>query len=213
MDLHWSEAGLLLGIVVVIAAGYLAGPPERNAVAVDENGTTALDRATVETLVDDLPRGRLSAVEREGMVQVAADEADTADLTAAFARDHPLPLLDDLAEAERSHAAAARVLLEKYGLDAGNRTERPDAARSTLAAALRVSARAQEQAIVDLHGRLDATDNRDAALVYGMLLTAARNHLRVLDRAMERRGIDHGPTAMNRSEYREIVSGGFERPD
>lgn len=226
MDLDQRDYLLLAGIIAIVLLGYLAGPPTRNAVTVDGNGTTALDPAVVERLVDDMPRGALSQVERDHLARTRTDEAVAHDVLRRLAAGHGLPLLEDLAGAEATHGSVTAALLEKYGIadpvtaERGRFTDpraqdRYDtltaAGNRSPAAALQAAARLEERSLVGLREALRATDNDDATYVYRTLAMASRNHLRALAGAMDRRDIAYTPRHLNASGYRDIVETEIER--
>lgn len=225
MDLDRRDYLLLGGIVAVILFGLLAGPPERRAASVDANGTTTLDTVTVRQVVGDTDRGRLSQVERDGLRTVRLEERLAHDVSMTLYETQRVRLLQDIGAAEATHAAAAMVLLDRYGIDDPAPGERGafggerGAAYGNLTAvngtdaALRAGAAVQERALVALREARRGSDNADIAFVHGLLLRGARNHLRVLDRAMDRRGVAYGPRHLNASAYREIVDGDLERGD
>lgn len=223
MHLDRRDYLLLGGIVAVIVFGFLAGPPERRAASVDANGTTTLDATTVRQVVGDIDRGRLSQVEREGLRAVRLEERLAHDVSMTLYETQQVRLLQDIGAAEGTHAAAAMVLLDRYGIDdpapgergafAGERAAvyRNLAAVNGTDAALRAGAAVQERSIVELRAARRGSDNADIAFVHDLLLRGARNHIRALDRAMERRGVEYAPRHLNASAYRTIVESASER--
>lgn len=226
MDLGQNDYLLIGGVIAVVAFGLWAGPPEQRTVAVADDGVTTVDMNAMRTTIADMERDPLAPTEQRVVRYVRASEAVARDLFRALADRHGDAVLSRLAGAEASHADAAGILLDTYGLDdpvgpgRGNVSD-PELAsvhgtrlaqgRESLRGALRAGAAVQELAISEFRLRLDATDNTDVRFVVETLLRGARNHLRLLDAEMDRRNVSYTPAYLNASAYRSIVDAPVER--
>ena len=83
--------------------------------------------------------------------------------------------------------------------------------RNSEVAALRVGATIEDLDIFDLMRMSEATDAEDLLLMYGNLMRASRNHLRVFTSLLDARGASYDPQYISQADYDAIVGSDWER--
>jgi len=212
---------LLLSVVSCVVPEGQTVSAERDAVSVDEDGSTGVDQALVDTAQDALPLSTLDVQEIEGILYMRDEEKLAHDVYTVLYDLWGLPIFRNIAESEATHTEAVRVLLERYDLpDPAATTEQSVYNDPTLQAlydelvaegseslesAIRVGAAIEEIDILVLQDRIAQTDEGDIILVYENLMQGSLNHLRSFVSTLNRQtGAPHSPQYLETSTYEDI---------
>ena len=174
----------------------------KDVTAVDENGSTAIDQAALNTALDQSAVGPLSNTEIEDILYMREEEKLARDVYLTLYQEWGLSIFQNIAGSEATHMVALKNLIDQYGLDdpvAGhdigvftNPTlqELYDQlvveGSKSLGDALRVGAAIEEIDILDLEEAVVETDKADIQLVYQNLMKGSRNHLRSFTSTLEK---------------------------
>lgn len=166
----------------------------------------------------------LTAAEEADLLHMREEEKLAGDVYTALYDQWGLPIFANIAGAERTHAAAVLVLLDRYGL-ADPAADNPPGVftdpdlqalydellaqgNQSLADALYVGATIEEVDIVDLQQALSRTTRADITAVYSNLLRGSGNHLRAFVPQWERvTGQTYTPQVLSAAEYAAIMDG------
>jgi hypothetical protein len=195
--------------------------------AVDGDGTTAVDPSALADEFAAAPAGTPDATEVAGLLFMVEEEKLALDVYTTLGATWDLPTFTNIAAAEATHVDAVGALLDRYAIadptEGKAVGEYADARFTTLyqdlvtrgqtsaVSALEVGALIEELDIVDLDLRLAQTDEAPITTVYESLQAGSRNHLRAFDRALDARGVTYEPVHLDQASYDAIVSSGVER--
>lgn len=198
-----------LAVFAVLAGGLASGHAK------------AKEDLAMHTHLAGLPKQPIDEKEKAGMILMREEEKLARDVYLALGQKWGIKSFKNIAESEKTHMAAVKSLLDRYGLEdpAANQKagEFKDPKLQTLygdlvekgskspADALQVGALIEELDIADLQKLIRETDNEDLKLVYGNLLKGSKNHLRAFNRQLQRRGIAYQPRHISQEEYDSIV--------
>jgi len=174
---------------------------DQNLLVVTDNYTSEVNDSALGMALTALPLGDLSAQEKEGLLYMVEEEKLAGDVYLALNDRWKLRVFDNIEEAERTHVAAVKTLLERYSLPdptkgAGifsNQTlqelyvDLVSRKSNSVKDALEVGAVVEEIDILDLEERSSQTDRADILLVYANLKRASENHLTRLCQQLEKR--------------------------
>ena len=226
MSIRWIKAGL----AIVLSAGLLAcgGSDDPPAVLnVDADGTSTIDRVALSTVLDTYPLSALSVAEAESLAYMREEEQLAHDVYAVSVTLWPQPVFVNITEAEATHSAAVKALLDRYqlpdplaGLSEGSfATPAFQALYDSLVAtsglslidALTVGVAIEELDIRDIALQKLSIDNADILLVYEHLLRGSRNHLRAFMKVLTQQGGTYVPQYISQAEFDAIVNSPIER--
>lgn len=194
---------------------------------VDDEGNTSVDISALEQVLLSYSIGTLDSNEEAGLLLMREEEKLAQDVYSTFANLYAMPIFTNIADSEATHAAAVKVLLDRYSLDdpaattsAGEFTsdelqtlynDSVEAGTATVLGALAAGVLIEERDISDLE-RLSAelTDNKDIALVYSNLQKGSRNHLRSFYARLIENGGSCVPTYISQDEFDEIINSPME---
>ena len=214
---------------VVAEPVEIVTPDEEDIIVdVDEEGTTSVDKTTLDQTLATLGTDELTSEEVVGLLYMREEEKLAHDVYAAFYDMWGAQIFSNISDSELSHTAAVKTLLDRYQL--------PDPAEgapegaftnadlqelydqlvatgsASLRAALEVGALIEELDIVDLQHAIATTDNEDIRLVYENLMLGSRNHLRAFIRNLDNQGgATYTPVYLDQETFDAIISSDTER--
>lgn len=218
-------AGLGLTIIIVLAAGYLF-LEQQQIMNVDDEGTTSIDQDTLRSTINQMPKGTLTDLEKEGILYMREEEKLARDVYLKLYEKWNQQTFNNIADAEETHMNAVKTLIEKYELEDPATQEigkfnNPELQQlyndliqegnKSLYDALKVGAAIEEIDIIDLKEYLTYTEKEDIKLVYENLMKGSRNHLRAFVKAIERQGQTYTPQYLSQEEYDEIINSPTEK--
>lgn len=218
-------AGLGLTIVIVLAAGYLF-LGQQQIMNVDDEGTTSIDQDTLRSTINQMPKGTLTDLEKEGILYMREEEKLARDVYLKLYEKWDQQAFKNIADAEETHMNAVKTLIDKYELEDPATQEigkfnNPELQQlyndliqegnKSLYDALKVGAAIEEIDIIDLKEYLTHTEKEDIELVYQNLMKGSRNHLRAFVKTIERQGQTYTPQYLSQEEYDEIINSPTEK--
>jgi hypothetical protein len=164
----------------------------------------------------------LTDAEIDGLLFMREEEKLAHDVYLTLYEAWELPLFQNIAGSEQTHAEAVLHLLNTYGIDdpaEGNALgefTNPDLqalyddlvawGRQSLADALKVGAAIEEIDILDLQDNLNSLNNTAIEQVYQNLLSGSENHLRAFTQTLARQtGETYTPQYLSPDAYDAIV--------
>ena len=230
-----KTVALLISAVLALTAcggGGGADSPAAGANAswmdVAADGTSTISSSRLGTALSSLPVESLSAAEQASLAYMREEEKLAHDVYAYLNTlwGASLPIFNNIAASEATHAAAVLTLLQRYSLaDPAATTAAGQFVNPTLQSlyaqltasgarslvdALKVGAEIEEVDIVDLQAALVYVDNQDIRAVYGNLLKGSRNHLRAFVQALQQQGVVYTPQYLTPADYQAIVGTSIE---
>ncbi|NJE07675.1 DUF2202 domain-containing protein [Thermococcus sp. M39] len=200
---------------------------KRTYILVKESGITLIDTSALRVAVMDMPKGEISEEEINGILYIREEEKLLRDTYLFLQSKWNNPLFSELFDATQSHMDAVLLLIQKYNLeDPATKTGagefinpeiqslyniiKEEGSKSDIDG-LRAAAIAQEHVVFKLESLLLKTKSEDVELIYEVLAKASRNHLRVLVKALEEKGIEYKPRYLGDEEFKEIISSPIEK--
>ena len=190
-------AGIAAGAAIAVVALSLgiAVRPDSSAAS----PATALAQASAPAVVTPL-----SQAEKDGLVFMREEEKLARDVYRVLGAEYSLRVFSNIANAESTHMAAVKRLLDRYGVaDPVN----PDVAGSfqnaalqrlyadliaqgddSLTAALRVGIAIEKLDITDLEAHIAESTHSEVRTVYTNLLRGSQSHLRSFESLLARYG-------------------------
>lgn len=195
---------------------------------VDDSGYSSISSSQLETQLNALPLGEISAAEEAGLYFMREEEKLAHDVYSKLYDQEGQKVFDNIANSESTHTEAVKSLIDRYQLTdpVGSNDEGVfsdpvlqglyDAliaqGSSSLVDALLVGAAIEEIDIIDIESRkLEIVDNEDIVLVYDNLVKGSRNHLRAFVSNLENQGIQYTPQYLDQNVYNDVISGGLEQ--
>jgi hypothetical protein len=195
---------------------------------VEDDGTSDIDVEALSGTLEATGTGGLTAAEADGLRFMREEEKLAHDLYIELYEIWGLPIFNNIAQAEATHTASVKALLDKFGIEdsvEGNppgvfEDEALQALYDQLLAegsisveeALRVAALVEEVDIQDLEIRSEGTFEPTIRNVYANLTKGSRNHLRSFVAQYESRtGETYSPQSMEAEQVQEILSSPVER--
>ncbi len=190
-------------------------------IVMEDNATSINDRALI-IAVDEIPTASLTDDETHGLLYMAEEEKLAGDVYDTLNQRWNLRVFTNIEKAERTHEAAVKTLLSRYGLEDPtinevgrfNNADLQQAydqlvsrGNSSVQNALEVGAEIEEMDIRDLQKEIAQTDKADIRLVYENLMAGSKNHLRAFVSNLQRQGFYYEPRYLEQSEYSSIVRG------
>ena len=218
-------AGIGLTIVAVIAASYLF-LGQQQIMNVDDEGTTSIDREALGSTINQMTKGTLTDLEKQGILYMREEEKLARDVYLKLQEKWGLQIFNNIADAELTHMEAVKTLIDKYELEDpatqeigkfNNPTlqqlynDLVQEGNKSLHDALKVGAAIEEIDIIDLKEYLGQTEKEDIELVYENLMKGSRNHLRAFVKTIENQGYTYTPQYLSQEEYDEIVGSPTEK--
>jgi hypothetical protein len=199
----------------------------RNMTRVDENGSTAIDDASLKYVINQISAGELSDSEAEGILYMREEEKLARDVYLKLHEIWGLTIFENIANSEQTHMEAIKTLIDRYNLDdpaegkdVGEFTNQVlqelynqlvEGGSQSLENALKVGAAVEEIDIIDLQQYIAQTDKNDIKLVYENLMKGSRNHLRAFVSVIERHGWTYQPQYLSQEAFDEIINTPTER--
>lgn len=199
-----------------------------SAAVVADDGTTSIQGDNLESVLETMPLGSLSAEETAGLLLMREEEKLAHDVYASLYEAHGLNIFANIAESEQTHTAAVKLLLDRYSLGdpvtddsvgvfsdtmlQGLYDTLSAQGQSSVLDALYVGAAVEELDIYDL-SRLEGQieDNEDIEYVYSNLKRGSCNHLRAFYRTITSYGGSYTPEFISQSDFDAIVNSDMER--
>ncbi len=195
---------------------------------VGDDGTSDIDVEALSGTLEATGGVTLTAAEADGLRFMREEEKLAHDLYIELYEIWGLPIFNNIAQAEATHTASVKALLDKFGIEdpvEGNpagvfEDEALQALYDQLLTegsvsveeALRVAALVEEVDIQDLEIRSEGTSEPTISNVYANLTKGSRNHLRSFVAQYESRtGETYSPQSMDAEEVQEILSSPVER--
>lgn len=195
---------------------------------VDDSGYSSISSSQLETQLNALPLGEISAAEEAGLYYMREEEKLAHDVYSKLYDQEGQKVFDNIANSESTHTEAVKSLIDRYQLTdpVGSNDEGVfsdpvlqglyDAliaqGSASLVDALLVGAAIEEIDIIDIESRkLEIVDNEDIVLVYDNLIKGSRNHLRAFVSNLENQGIQYTPQYLDQKFYNDVISGGLEQ--
>lgn len=192
-----------------------------------EQGFSRIHLSYADIIIHNLPAQILSDKEIKGLQYLREAEKLASDFYDVMSDQWNDPILNNLGSAESTHFGSFIFLLHKYDLEdptAFNNTGiymntsiqvfyNSLIARGNMSMldAYTASGRLGESEIVLLRDQLDRiVNNEDMRILYRSLITAARNHLRVIAAQHARLGTPYQPVILSQVDYFEIINSDFE---
>jgi len=169
------------------------------------------------------PINDLTEQEIEGLLFMREEEKLARDVYLTFDEMYSeLPIFENIAESEKRHMDAIKILLDKYDLDdpaAGNDIgeftnqelqnlyyQLIEEGEQSLNDALTVGGKIEEIDIIDLKNYIEQTDKTDLERVYSNLLKGSKNHLRAFVKELKKQGVTYEPFYLSQEEFDEIIN-------
>jgi hypothetical protein len=194
---------------------------DQDLLIVNENYTSEVNNSALEMALAKVPSGELTAIEKEGLLFMTEEEKLAGDVYKTLNDKWNIRVFDNIGQAERTHEAAVKTLLERYSLpdptkgagEFSNETlqvlydDLATRGSTSQENALRVGAAIEETDILDLEERMAQTDREDILLVYDNLKKGSENHLRAFVNNLQRQGHEYSPEYLSQKEYDSIIRG------
>lgn len=181
----------------------------------------------ISMMISDIEKGSIDTIEKEGILLMREEEKLARDVYLALYDKWNLKIFYNIAQSEKTHMEAVKLLLERYGIEdpvgedmVGTfENERLQIlydelvakGSHSLAQALSASATVEELDIYDLKELLSKTDNDDIKIVYQNLLKGSRNHLRSFNIQLEKNGLTYKAQYLSQEEYDALAASSQER--
>ena len=230
--LHNFNKSLL--IIFLALPFYISGcssedtAPVTSVTTTDENGSTSVDGAALDEVLNTLPVDELSTAEADGLVFMREEEKLARDVYINLFAQWGQKIFDNISKSEQTHTDAILTLLVRYDIPdpVGDNAEGVfvdsylQGLYDTLVAqgsaslidALIVGVTIEEIDILDIQDLVDAlVGNEDVALVYESLLKGSRNHLRAFVSNLEKQGVIYEPQYLSQDVYDDIINTDIEK--
>jgi hypothetical protein len=212
-------ARIIISLLLLFFSAGISLAAEEDLLVVDESGTTLVNDSALTVTIAPITVTTLSDQERDGLLYMVEEEKLAGDVYFRLYDQWNLPIFKNIGNAERTHEAAVKTLLQRYGLE--DPTKEPGAfnevalqelydelvnrGTTSLEEALKVGAGIEELDILDLEEYIDQTDKQDIMIVYSNLMKGSENHLRAFVRQLNSMGSEYQPQYMSSEEYNEVV--------
>ena len=223
----WLVVGLLAGLLALSVVSCGATSELADLTTEDAVGSTSIDAIALDSTLQEVTVGELTAAEAEGLIFMREEEKLARDVYLTLYDQWGLSLFQNIANSEQTHTDAVKTLLDRYGLDdpMTNRVvgefendvlqalydDLVAAGSESLGDALKVGAAIEEIDILDLEKYMAQTDKADILTVYENLTKGSRNHLRSFTSTLARQtGEIYEPQYMSQQAYDEIVDAELE---
>ncbi len=165
--------------------------------------------------------------ERDGLAFMREEEKLAFDVYTVLAQKWGSRPFGNIAQAEKTHMDAVKVLLTRYGIDDPAAKTKPGEFKdptlqklyndlvktgsTSRIAALRVGAKIEDLDIYDLGRMLKQNPRSDIKAVYENLERGSRNHLRAFVNGLRSAGADYKPEHITQQEFDKIIASPTER--
>jgi hypothetical protein len=193
---------------------------------VDADGVSTFNADGLATKLATYSVSAISTEEADSLAYMREEEQLAHDVYAVSTTLWDNPIFVNIAEAEATHSAAVKTLLDRYllpdplaGLPNGTfKTARFQALYDALVAtssislieALKVGVQIEELDMVDITEQAASVDNADILMVYDHLLRGSRNHLRAFMKVLIKEGGTYVPQYLTQAEFDAIVNSPVE---
>lgn len=211
-------ASIVLALILAGCGSDSTAPPAAAPTQDDELSIEVLDAE-----LGRIPVGDPSEQEIADMLFMREEEKLGHDVYTFFYDQYEMNIFTNIASSEERHAAAVKMLLDRYGLEDPAEGNGPgefsnetlqdlyDAliagGGQSLADALLAGLEIEERDILDLEAALERTELQDILMVYGKLLKGSHSHLRAFVKVYElKTGEVYEPRWLSQEAYDEILS-------
>ncbi len=193
---------------------------------VDADGVSTFNADGLATKLAAYPASAISTEEADSLAYMREEEQLAHDVYGVSATLWNIPIFVNIGEAEATHSAAVKTLLDRYqlpdplaGLPNGTfKTAEFQAlydalvatSRISLIEALKVGVQIEELDMVDIAEQAASVDNADILMVYDHLLRGSRNHLRAFMKVLIKEGGTYVPQYLTQAEFDAIVNSPVE---
>lgn len=227
MKATWIKGALCAALVAALTAcGGSDDTPSSPVLVVDSAGTSTINTAALSATLATYPAMPASTAEAQSLTFMRQEEQLAHDVYSVSATQYPQQIFVNIAAAETTHAAAVKLLLDRYqlpdplaGLGSGQYlnstiqalyTQFVAASAVNLVEALKVGVQIEELDIRDLTQQLTLVDNPDIVLVYQNLMQGSRNHLRSFMKVLTQQGGTYVPQYLSQTDFDAIVNSPME---
>jgi len=193
----------------------------------ETDGTTSVDDAALDDVLDTLSADDLSVAETDGLLFMREEEKLAHDVyIKMFMLGYPA-IFEKISNSEHTHTNAILTLLDRYNVPdpVGNNPEGVFVdpylqnlyddlivlGAPSLTSALSVGAEIEEIDLIDIQRLADALEgNRDILIVYENLMKGSRNHLRAFVGKLAKEGVDYAPRHLSQEEYDAVINAAIE---
>ena len=208
--------------------GMIARGNQDNARGLSRSPYSTLCGQALATSLAALPIEALNSAEQDSLIYMREEEKLAHDV---YVHMNTLwggvPVFDNIADSEFTHAEAVRQLLARYSLPdpaatsaAGQfqnanlqalYTQLVATGTTSFTEALKVGATIEEMDIMDIQAALVNVDNQDIRLVYDNLLRGSQNHLRAFVKNLFWQDVIYTPQFMSPTDYEAIINNPMQR--
>ena len=216
---------ILIAVILLVTNGCSQGTT--GILNVDNEGNTNIDKAALESIIDQNPAQGLNEIEKEGILYMREEEKLARDLYSKLYEIWNINNFNNIGSSEQTHMEAMASLIEKYNLedpardkDKGEFTNQKlqklydeliEQGNKSEIDALKVGAAIEEIDIIDIEEYVGQTNKQDIITVYENLLKGSRNHLRSFVSVMKKRGITYEPQYLTDKQFDDIISAPVEK--
>jgi len=214
-------------VATLVFALTFIGCKENNSVVAADDSFQSIEMQNIEDAIGQLPVTALSNAEAEGLVFMREEEKLARDVYLHFYEKYGIRIFNNIANAESTHMAALKMLLDKYDLIdpilddavgvfeneklAGLYTQLTEAGDVSLVEALKVGLTIEDLDIYDLMEYSHDVESEDILLVYDNLTKGSRNHLRAYYRQALRNGGTYEAQFITQELFDSIIDSRQER--
>ena len=181
----------------------------------------------LSTLVANLPKQDLSALEKEGLMKMREEEKLARDVYQVLYDKWGHQVFSNIARSEQQHMDAMGALLKKYNLQdpivdpsVGVFTDQElqklytslvTQGEKSQIEAFKVGATIEDLDIKDLYDLIEQTDNTDIRIVYQNLAKGSRNHMRAFNNQLSLNGVIYQAQFLSTAQINDIITSLQER--
>ncbi len=182
----------------------------------------------IGSIIDTMPKEKLSKAEINGLLQMREEEKLARDVYEALYDRWHLTIFKNISLSEDRHTNTIAKMIKKYNLkdpikkDVRGKFESKEMQKlydalvaqgsKSLKDAIIVGATVEDLDIYDLQKLIKETDNKDVKLVYENLMKGSRNHLRSFVYQLKREGVSfYKAQYLNQEEVNKILATPQER--
>jgi len=210
---------------LVFALTFVSCKSDSSLVAADSS--QSIEKQLIEDTIGNLPTSDLSDAEKGGIFFMREEEKLARDVYLHFYDKYGMRIFSNIANAESTHMAALKMLLDKYDLEdpikndqigvfeneklAGLYTQLTEAGDVSLVEALKVGLTIEDLDIYDLMEYTHDVTSEDINMVYDNLTRGSRNHLRAFYRLTTKNGGTYKAQFITQELFDSILNSPHER--
>lgn len=216
----------LIITTLAFALTFIGCQENGSLVAADES-LQKTETQLIEDAISNLPIINLSDTEKDGIIYMREEEKLARDVYLHFYDKYGMRIFNNIAQAESTHMAALKMLLDKYELKdpiiddaigvfqdtklAGLYIQLTEAGDVSLVEALKVGLTIEDLDIFDIMEYTNDVTSEDIILVYDNLTKGSRNHLRAYYRQTTRYGGTYEAQFITQELFDSIIDSPQER--